>query len=140
MTPEQVALIRASFARLAPRAGAVGQAFYVHLFRGHPELRTLFPQEVAAQARKLTAMLGMIVAALDQPQRLQAMLCALGERHAGYGAGTAHYDAVGTALLQTLREELGADFDAELEAAWSAAYGFMAARMIAASCGARSAA
>lgn len=140
MTPDQVALIRSSFARIAPRAGAVGQAFYAQLFCRHPELRALFPQEVAAQARKLTAMLGMIVAALDQPQRLQAMLCALGERHAGYGAATSHYDAVGAALLQTLREELGAEFDAAQESAWSAAYGFMAARMIAAASGARSAA
>ncbi len=140
MTPAQIALVRASLAQIAPHAERVGQDFYARLFQTAPQVRTLFPDEIAAQARKLMAMLGMVAAALDQPQRLQAMLCVLGERHAGYGARPAHYDAVGAVLLQTLRGHFGRAFDGDLEEAWAAAYAFMAERMIAASSGASRAA
>jgi len=132
MTPAQIDLIRASFARLAPFAEQVGMAFYANLFRQSPSLRELFPEETTAQSRKLMVMLSAIVATLDHPQRLEAMVRTLGLRHAGYVVQEAHYAVVGAALLTTLREGLGTDFDQAMEAAWAAAYGFLSSRMIAA--------
>jgi hemoglobin-like flavoprotein len=58
---------------------------------------------------------------------------ALGERHGRYGVTDSHYDEVGAALIQTLREGLGEAFDEALESAWATAYAFLAERMIAAS-------
>ena len=136
MSPHQITLVRASLARIAPQAECIGLDFYARLFRDNPGVRAMFPTPPAEQAGKLMAMIAMIVAALEQPQRLHAMLCALGDRHAGYGARQAHYDAVGAALLQTLHHHLGAQFDGELGDAWAAAYAVMAERMIAASSGA----
>lgn len=132
MTPKQIDLVRASFARLAPQAEQVGVAFYAHLFQRNPALRELFPAQIAAQARKLMVMLSAVVATLDHPQRLEAMVRTLGLRHAGYAVKESHYAEVGAALLSTLREGLGADFDEAMQAAWTAAYGFLSSRMIAA--------
>lgn len=132
MTPVQIDLVRTSFARLAPQAEQVGMAFYANLFRRNPGVRPLFPAEIAGQSRKLMTMLSSIVATLDHPQRLEVMVRTLGQRHAGYAVEAAHYAQVGAALIETLREGVGADFDADLEAAWVAAYGFLSSRMLAA--------
>ena len=57
------------------------------------------------------------------------MLEELGRRHAAYGVRDADYDTVGAALLGTLGDAHGAAFDAELRAAWAAAYGLVAGAM-----------
>lgn len=133
MNTEQIALVRASFAQLAPDAEAVGLSFYDHLFTLNPGSRRLFREEIAVQSRKLMTMLGIIVAALDQPAKLEAMVRGLGERHVRYGVADAHYDDVGAALIQTLHERLGEAFDEAMESAWATAYAFLAERMIAVS-------
>ncbi len=132
MNTEQIDLIRVSFAQLATNADAVGLAFYDNLFRTNPAARSLFRQDIAAQSRKLMAMLGAVVVALDAPWKLDIMVRELGERHGRYGVADAHYDDVGAALIQTLRQACGADFTAELEEAWGLTYAFLAERMIAA--------
>lgn len=131
MTPEQIARVRASFALIAPRADAVGQAFYATLFRLNPATRALFANDLAPQARKLMDMLGVIVHGLDQPQQLHQLFHDLGRRHLRYGVTEDQYDDVGAALLMALRDALGADFDDELEAAWATVYGDLAEAMIA---------
>ncbi len=131
MTPEQIDRVRASFALIAPRADAVGQAFYATLFRLSPAARTLFPADITPQAHKLMDMLGTIVRGLDRPQQLQALFRDLGRRHVGYGVTEEQYDAVGAALLMALREALGDAFDEELECAWATVYADLAETMIA---------
>lgn len=139
MNTELIAPIRASFARIEPIAEAVGMAFYEHLFTINPALRTRFHEDLSTQSRKLMTMLGTVVAALDQPGKLEHLARTLGERHCHYGVEDPDYDDVGAALIQTLRECLGDDFDETLESAWATIYGFLAERMIAATCTARSA-
>ncbi len=51
-------------------------------------------------------------------------------RHVGYGVETRHYDAVGAALLWTLEQGLGDDFDDDTKQAWTTAYGMLATTMI----------
>ena len=133
MTPEQIALVRASFMRIAPHREAVGAAFYATLFRLNPAARQLFPADIKVQARKLMDMLGAIVDGLDRPDRLHAMFVSLGTRHASYGVTEDQYDDVGAALLIALREALSPDFDDELEAAWATVYADLSETMIGAS-------
>ena len=66
------------------------------------------------------------------------MLRQLGARHAGYGVRSAHYDTVGTALLQTLADGLGEAFDAATREAWIAMYAVVAHTMQAGAEAARS--
>ncbi len=74
------------------------------------------------QGEKLMAMLGQLVENLSQPETLLATARELAVRHVSYGVTVRHYTVVGTALLRTLRHELGDDFTPETRAAWTVAY------------------
>ena len=58
--------------------------------------------------------------------RVVPLVFELGRRHCAYGVRSGHYQVFGDALLGALQDELGAKFGAEEQAAWLAAYGFMA--------------
>jgi len=122
MNPHQITLIEQAWSQLAPKAEAVGAAFYDHLFALDPSLRRLFRGERQEQARKLMQMLGAAIGLLRRPQQLGPVLQQLGVRHAGYGVQDAHYATVGQALIDTLQEGLGDAFDAGQRAAWTALY------------------
>lgn len=132
MTPDAIALVRASHRHLAGAARETGRRFYERLFALAPAARALFPDDVDAQADKLMAMIGAIVEGLDDPDALAGTFAAMGRRHAGYGAREEHYDDVGAALLATFRDVLGERFDDDVEAAWAMVYGELAEAMIAA--------
>lgn len=127
MTPEDIALVRASWARVAPIADTAASMFYERMFALDPSLRPLFAStEPAAQRRKLVQALALAVASLDQLDALVPTLEALGSRHAGYGARDSHYDTVGRALIDTLEQGLGEAWTPETAAAWTKAYGIVA--------------
>jgi len=122
MNQRQVELVRHSFAR-ASRIGAhVAATFYSELFVIEPSLRALFKGDMIVQGEKLMAMLGQVVASLDQPEAIVPAARELAIRHVGYGVESHHYAFVGTALMRTLRHELGPDFTQETRAAWIDAY------------------
>jgi len=85
MTPEQQILVQTSFAQVAPIADAAASLFYDDLFQRDPRLRTLFKTDMAEQRRKPIAMLGTAVANLQQWDKVQAAVQALGRRPAGRG-------------------------------------------------------
>ncbi len=126
----KVALVQDSFARLAPTADAVAQEFYDRLFRAHPSLRRLFPTDMGAQREKLVSTLSFVVQGLGRLDAIVDAVAALGVRHVGYRAETAHYDAVGAALLETLEARLGAHWTPETAAAWREAYALLSQTMI----------
>jgi methyl-accepting chemotaxis protein-1 (serine sensor receptor) len=84
---------------------------------------------MAAQGRKLMAMIATAVRSLDDPGRLEPLLRNLGRRHVGYGVRAEHYAAVGSALLWTLDRALGPAFTRETREAWTAVYGVIAETM-----------
>lgn len=132
MSPQEIALVRTSFAQLAPLSLETGRLFYRHLFALAPDTQALFPGDIDGQARKLMNMLDTIVDGLDRPEHLHAVFADMGRRHVGYGAREDHYDAVGAALLRTLHEGLGDGWTPQVEDAWAAIYGEMAETMMAA--------
>ncbi|MET1083478.1 MAG: globin domain-containing protein, partial [Burkholderiales bacterium] len=50
-------------------------------------------------------------------------------KHAGYGVAHDDYDTVGTALLRTLQQRIGASFTGEVCEAWTGAYAALAGSM-----------
>jgi hemoglobin-like flavoprotein len=128
-TPEQVALVRASFAQVLPIADAAAALFYDRLFALDPSLRPLFRGDLRAQGRALMGMLRVAVNGLDRLDQIVPAVQALGRRHAGYGVRDEHYATVGAALLWTLERGLGAAFTPETRAAWAAAYTLLATVM-----------
>ena len=128
-TQEDIALVRASFAKVVPIKDKAADLFYARLFEIAPQVRALFPSDLAEQRSKLMAMMAAAVAGLDDLPALVPVVKALGARHFGYGATPAHFEPVGQALLWTLRTGLADAFTPEVEAAWTKVYGVLAATM-----------
>jgi len=129
VTLRQKALVQESFAALAPIAEDAMALFYRRLFELDPAVRRMFPEDMAAQRRKLAQMLTAAVKGLDHLDRLVPVVQDLGRRHAGYGVTEAHYDTVGGALLWTLEKGLGDAFTPETRDAWATVYGLLATVM-----------
>jgi hemoglobin-like flavoprotein len=129
MTQQQKHLVQTSFARVAPIADTAAALFYQRLFELDPSVRALFKSELTEQGRKLMQMIGVAVRGLDRLDELGLAVRDLGTRHAAYGVKDGHYETVGAALLWTLERGLGSEFTPEVEQAWTAAYGVLAATM-----------
>jgi hypothetical protein len=129
MTPAAQALVRDSFAKVAPIAQEAAAMFYARLFELDPALKPLFKGDMQEQGKKLMAMIGTAVANLNKLDTIVPAVQALGKRHAGYGVPPASYDTVAAALLWTLGQGLGDAFTPETEAAWTEAYTILATVM-----------
>jgi hemoglobin-like flavoprotein len=129
MNDHTISLVRESFDLVKPIAPRAAALFYAHLFEADPSLKPLFKGDMAAQGHKLMQMIGVAVDKLDNPAVLMPALHGLGRRHAGYGVQDQHYDSVGTALLKTLRQGLGAAWTPDVEEAWTEVYGVLASTM-----------
>lgn len=124
-----MALVQDSWKEVLPIADTAAALFYGRLFALDPELKPLFRGDMKQQGRKLMAMMSVAVHGLGQPETIVPAVQDLGRRHAGYGVKDRHYASVGAALLWTLGQALGETFTPNVENAWSAAYGLLAATM-----------
>ena len=131
MTPHQTRFVRDTFACIAPTADEAARIFYGKLFDRDPRLQALFPSGMSRQRMALMRTIGVAVDHLDRLDTLVPMVEDLGRRHVAYGVEPHHYLIVGGALLDTLREGLGAAFTPEVETAWQTAYGLLTAVMLA---------
>jgi hemoglobin-like flavoprotein len=108
LTANDIALVRASFAKVLPIKDAAADLFYNRLFEIAPQLRAMFPSDL---------------------KTLVPHVKALGARHAGYGVTVTHYSIVGEALMWTLERGLGGAFTPEVRSAWAKVYGILAGTM-----------
>jgi nitric oxide dioxygenase len=133
MTPEQIALVRESFAKVVPIGKQAAALFYDRLFAIDPRTRPLFRGDMKSQGAKLMAAIGAVVKSLDRIETMLDDLRALARRHNHYGVREEHYASVGAALLWTLEQGLGFDFTPDVREAWATAYDLLSSAMIAAS-------
>ncbi len=122
MTPQQVSLVQNSFEKVVPIAATAADLFYDRLFTIAPEVRSLFPEDMAAQKQNLMQMLTTAVTNLHQIEKIIPAVEDLGRRHVAYGVKDSHYEPVGAALLWTLEKGLGPDFTPEVKEAWTLTY------------------
>ena len=130
MTPEQITLVQASFARLGPDLPVLATRFYVELFGRNPALSALFTTDLAVQEVRFAEKLAEIVRSMPRLDELLGHTRALGARHAGYGVRAADYRTVGDALLAALAAVLGDSFDPPTHEAWDIAYNLVAETML----------
>ena len=114
LTANDIALVRATFARVVPIQSVAADLFYDRLFAVSPKLRELFPADLRAQKQKLMQMIATAVGGLNNLNQLVPAVKVLGARHSTYGVTTEHYRLVGEALLWTLERGLGQDFTPEV--------------------------
>ena len=135
MTEKQILLVKKSwsfFREIDPVL--TGDIFYGKLFLNNPQLKNLFHSTREEQAKKLIDMLSVIVCRLDNLCELTLEIKKLAERHVQYGVKESHYNAVGVALIWTLQQGLGRDWNKETKEAWMACYDEISSIMISASC------
>ncbi len=129
MTPEEIKLLRQTFALVEARGTIAALTFYQRLFALDPGVRPLFRGDIENQGKKLMVSLRFIVDSLETPKVLIPALESLGRRHFGYGVRDEHYDTVGSALLDMLQSVLGDGFGARERSAWALAYSTVAGVM-----------
>ncbi|MEO1551489.1 MAG: globin family protein [Pseudomonadota bacterium] len=130
LTQTEVSLVQQSFAKVAPIAPQAADLFYGRLFLIAPDVMPLFKSNMSDQGAKLMSTLGTVVDGLGTPDKIVPVAQALARRHVTYGVRLTHYKPVGEALIWTLGEGLGPDFDTNTKAAWIAAYDLLSKAMI----------
>jgi len=131
LSPAAISELQRTWALVTPIAPKAMAQFYATLFRMAPGTQAHFAGlDMAAQQDKLAAALSLVVRDAGSLPRLVPALHALGARHAGYGIGSADYDAVGRALITTLDDMLGEAFTPAARGAWTDAYATVAGTMM----------
>jgi len=95
MTPEQLDLVRSSYASLGSGAPRMATEFYRRLFAADPSAEALFTQGPDVMAGKFADELDAIVQAISSFEAFAPRVRDLAVRHVGYGVQTQHYQAVG---------------------------------------------
>ncbi len=132
MTPEQVELVRSSYASLGRGTSAMAREFYRRLFALDPTIEDMFTYGPDIMADKFSGELAAIVEAIVSFDAFSARLGDLATRHVGYGVQVRHYRLVGEALMGALADALGPQWDEAHETAWRHAYNLVAEVMMAA--------
>jgi NAD(P)H-flavin reductase/hemoglobin-like flavoprotein len=117
-----IAAIKATFSYVADAGDKAVGFFYGQLFLRQPQLRQLFPPAMDEQRDRLFCALGRIVESLSTPEDMAAYLSQLGRDHRKYQVQPEMYEAVGAALLATLRAFARDAFTSEAEEAWTQVY------------------
>ncbi|GAB2649626.1 globin family protein [Emticicia sediminis] len=133
MTHNQIILVRRSWRKLDRISPILlGDVFYTKLFLDSPQLQKMFKSSKDEQAKKLVDMLHSIIINLERLGEFSDEIKAMAIRHVGYGVEPKHYNLVGNALVWTLKNALGKDWNQDLEEAWIACYTTLTEQMLAA--------
>ena len=132
MTSTNIELVKKSWALVAAMdMETVGKLFYNRLFEIAPDVKPMFSRSnMPEQSKKLLTMLSYIIAKLDKLEDILEDVAKLAQRHESYAVKEEHYTAVGTSLLYTLEQGLGAEWTEELKAAWTEVYTILSEAMI----------
>ena len=132
MTPHQIQLVQQTWQQVLPIQAAAADLFYGRLFELAPDTRPLFKRDIHAQGAMLMATLDAVVRSLHDLPAVLPTARQLASRHVGYGVQPQHYDSVGTALIWTLEQGLGAALTPAARESWVLAYATLAGAMKAA--------
>ena len=137
LADDKLALIQASFDRVAPMHETAARRFYARLLEIAPEVQPLLRHELAGQGRMFMATLAMLVRGVRDIPALLLVAAGMAERYVTFGARPEQLPELGEALMDTLAGALGEAFTPETRAAWSEAYGALSGAMTAATASAR---
>jgi hemoglobin-like flavoprotein len=130
-TPLDITALETSFDLVAARREELVDRFYRRLFTDAPATRALFAHaDMRAQKRALLGALVALRRSLRDLSSIAPFLADLGARHARYGVCAEHYPLVGAALLETMAEVAGAEWQPSFTAEWARAYHTVAQIMI----------
>lgn len=125
-------LVRQSFTQVMSVGPDVTEYFYARLFATSPDARSLFPASMVAQREHVFAVLGQLLASVDNKQSCQETLGQLGRSHRRFGVTDRYYLPFLEALRETAEHFTGAGWTAATARSWQLASEFVAAGMKAA--------
>ena len=130
LTDEEIFLVQNSVKMIRKSMEEFSTAFYQELFQMNPMVKKLFISNIKSQILKFAQVFELLVTSLDNMDKLLPALKSLGKRHNNYGVEEYHYQIVSIALINTLRNSLGAQFTPEIENAWLKTYGLVTMIMV----------
>jgi nitric oxide dioxygenase len=133
LTPDQVAIIKATVPVLAEHGVTITTKFYSDMINENPELKNIFNkthQSTGHQPRALAGALYAYAANIDALGNLSPALELICHKHVSLYIQPKHYEIVGTYLLKTMKEVLGDAATDDILGAWGAAYWQLADIMI----------
>ena len=133
LSPQTIALIKATVPALREHGLTITKTMYGHLFKD-AEIRDLFNQSHQGQeGSQPKALASSILAYAENIDNLGALAPAverIAQKHAGLNILPEHYPYVARALLQAIRDVLGEAATDEIIKAWGEAYWFLAEILI----------
>ena len=130
LTSKQIELVGNSWDYVLRNSREAGTVFYKKLFEIDPGIRQLFKGEIHVQSQKLVAMITVAVHELNNLEEIIADVKTLGVRHQQNSVKPEHYASMAVALLWTIENALGKEWNNEVKEAWMAVYTTLAKTMI----------
>lgn len=133
LKPGTAEIVKATIPALEIHGVAIATTMYGTLMQD-PAIAALFNQTDQANGRQPHALAAAVLAYarhIDHPEKLDAALSLIVERHVAVMIEPGHYPVVGKALLEAIRTVLGSAATEEILDAWGDAYRFLADVLIA---------
>jgi nitric oxide dioxygenase len=127
LSPETIALVKATAPALADHGTEITRVMYSHLFQ-HDHIRALFNhanQSSGSQPHALAAAILAYAQNIDNLGALGGAVERIATKHLGYHILPEHYPYVANALLAAIKDVLGDAATDEILAAWGEAYWFL---------------
>ncbi|ODQ66942.1 globin-like protein [Nadsonia fulvescens var. elongata DSM 6958] len=135
MNAAEIVILKSSWQELYSNSATTLfiEQFYDNLISQNPDILILFPS-IRRQSVAFAGVLSLAISSLDNIEVLDDYLVRLGKRHGRIiGVDVSHFEMVGNALLDTLRDKLGDGMTIELESAWIRLYSYLANKLLDAS-------
>lgn len=104
--------------------------FYDHLFAIAPETRHFFSEDNTKQSEKLAYTLGFLVVNLRRLEEIRDAIEDLGRFHNRLQIEDSHYGHLKIALIETIKEIMGANYTEDVGAAWDSVLEYVSNIMI----------
>jgi hemoglobin-like flavoprotein len=126
MTPRQMQCVRNSWRNFRDLDPAFfSEPFYAKLFADHPAAKKVFGDNLAEHFSFLHEMLSQLVSRIDRPDQLLITCSRIARNNAALGMNGKFYEWYGHALIWTLRQGAGADWNMETEQSWISYYKYL---------------
>lgn len=123
-------LLKESWSLVEEHQDKVAGYFYARMFLSYPDLRDLFPVHMDVQRSRLLNAIVTAVQTLEDPEKFDEYLKALGRDHRKFHVEPEHYEVVGGALIEAMRSYAGEQWSVEYDQAWADAYAKIASVML----------
>src|SRR4029453_9368543 len=100
-------LLKESWSLVEEQQDRVAGYFYARIFLSHPDLRDLFPVHMDVQRSRLLNAIVTAVQTLEDPEKFDDYLRALGRDHRKFHVEPDHYEVGGGALMGAMRQCAG---------------------------------